>query len=99
MSTDAQIDEKIRIDVKEPSKYKVVFLNDNETPIDWVIAVLKDIFKHNDSRAEALTMMIHNEGSAVVGTYKYEVAEQKTIETTSASRSRGFPLQVKLEEE
>ncbi len=99
MSTDAQIDEKIRIDVKEPSKYKVVFLNDNETPINWVIAVLKDIFKHNDRQAEALTMMIHNEGSAVVGTYKYEVAEQKTIETTTASRNKGFPLQVKLEEE
>ena len=44
-------------------------------------------------------MNIHVEGSAVVGTYKYEIAEQKSVEATNASRNNGFPLQVKVEEE
>lgn len=95
---DVVIDEKIEIKNKEPSKYNVVMLNDDFTPIDWVINILKDIFKHSDFTAESLTMTIHNEGSAVVGTYYYEIAEEKAIETTNLSRGNGFPLVVKLEE-
>jgi ATP-dependent Clp protease adaptor protein ClpS len=100
MSTDIDvvIDEKIKRTVKEPSKYNVIMLNDDATPMEWVISVLKEIFKHSNKDAEALTMKIHNEGSAVVGTYKYEVAEQKSIEAVNASRNHGFPLQLKIEE-
>ena len=89
---------KIKRTVKEPSKYNVIMLNDDATPMEWVIGVLKEIFKHSDTDAEALTMKIHNEGSAVAGTYKYEVAEQKSVEAVSASRNHGFPLQLKVEE-
>tara|TARA_B110000503_G_scaffold66310_1_gene103967 strand:- start:359 stop:664 length:306 start_codon:yes stop_codon:yes gene_type:complete len=96
---DVKIDEKIKIRSVEPSKFKVILLNDNVTPIDWVIGILKQVFKHTDVAAESLTMSIHTEGSAVVGTYKYEIAEQKAAEATSASRNHGFPLQLKLEEE
>tara|TARA_Y100000385_G_scaffold15350_1_gene15590 strand:- start:2310 stop:2630 length:321 start_codon:yes stop_codon:yes gene_type:complete len=96
--TDIVIDEKIKRIVKQPSMFNVIALNDEQTPMEWVIGVLKEIFKHSDSDAEALTMAIHNEGSAVVGTYKYEIAEQKSIEAVSASRNHGFPLQMKVEE-
>tara|TARA_B110000285_G_C14711418_1_gene417955 strand:+ start:195 stop:497 length:303 start_codon:yes stop_codon:yes gene_type:complete len=98
MTTDVDIDEKIKLDIKEPSKYNVIMLNDNATPVEWVMGVLKEIFKHSAANAEALTMKIHNENSAVVGTYKYEIAEQKSIETVNASRNHGFPLQLKVEE-
>lgn len=100
MSTDVDvvIDEKIEKSVKEPSKYNVIMLNDDYTPIDWVIDILKTIFKHSDASAEALTMTIHTEGAAVVGTYQYEIAEHKSLETTNLSRSAGFPLAVKIEE-
>ena len=99
MTTDVQIDEKIKLDIKEPGKHNVIMLNDDATPMEWVIGVLKEIFRHSDADAEALTMKIHNEESAVVGTYKYEIAEQKSAEATSASRNYGFPLQVRVEEE
>jgi len=101
MSTDIDvvIDEKIKKRVKEPSNYNVIMLNDDATPMEWVIGVLKEIFRHSDADAEALTMKIHNEGSAVAGTYKYEIAEQKGTEATNASRNQGFPLQLKVEEE
>ena len=97
--TDIVIDEKIKKEIKEPSKYHVVMLNDDTTPMEWVIEVLKEIFRHSDADAEALTMTIHNDNAAVIGTYKYEIAEQKVIETTNASRSHGFPLALKIEEE
>jgi len=96
--TDVIIDEKIKQTVKEPSNYNVIMLNDDTTPVEWVIGVLKQIFKHTDVNAESLTMSIHNEGSAVVGTYKYEIAEQKSNEAINASRNHGFSLQVKVEE-
>jgi ATP-dependent Clp protease adaptor protein ClpS len=95
---DIKIDETIKHIVKEPGKYNVIMLNDDQTPMDWVIEILKQIFKHSDASAETLTMTIHNEGSAVIGTYKYEIAEQKTVEAINASRNHGFPLQLKVEE-
>ena len=67
--------------------------------MEWVIDLLIRIFKHTQSSAENLTMEIHTNGSAVVGTYSYEIAEQKTIEATQASREHGFSLQIKMESE
>ena len=99
MTTDVDIDEKIILDVTKPNNFNVIMLNDDATPMEWVMGVLKEIFKHSDGIAEALTMSIHNDGSAVVGTYKYEIAEQKSIEAVSASREHGFPLNIKVEEE
>jgi|TARA_B110000977_G_scaffold198375_1_gene283099 ATP-dependent Clp protease adaptor protein ClpS len=98
MTTDVDIDEKIKLDIQEPSVYNVIMLNDDTTPIEWVMGILKEIFRHSTSDAEALTMKIHNEGSAIAGTYKYEIAEQKSIESVNASRNNGFPLQLKVEE-
>ena len=96
---DVVIDEKISVDIDEPSNYKVIFLNDDTTPIDFVVEVLKIIFKHSTDTAKDLTMKIHNEGSSVVGVYSYEIAETKSIETVNLSRSNGFQLQVKMEKE
>jgi ATP-dependent Clp protease adaptor protein ClpS len=96
---DVVIDEKISVDTYEPSNYKVIFLNDDTTPIDFVIEVLKIIFKHSTETATDLTMKIHNDGSSVVGVYSYEIAESKAIETVNLSRENGFALQVKMEKE
>ena len=100
MSTDTEItlDEKISLDLKEPSKYKVVFLNDDTTPMEFVVALLIDLFKHSNETAHALTIKIHEEGSGVVGVYSYELAEQKALEATGLCRENGFPLRIKLEE-
>jgi ATP-dependent Clp protease adaptor protein ClpS len=96
---DIKIDEKIKKKTTEPKKFNVIMFNDDITPIDWVIGILKQIYKHTDSSAEQLTLTIHTEGKAVVGTYFYEIAEQKATETINASRNHGFPLQVKIEQE
>jgi len=96
---DIKIDEKIKHTVKEPSKYKVVMLNDDKTPMDWVIEILTTIFKHSETTAKEITLRIHNEGSGVAGIYTYEIAEQKAVEATHASRDRGFPLQLRVDKE
>lgn len=99
MSTEVVIDEKIKHTVQEPLRYKVVLLNDDQTPMEWVIDILTTIFKHSESTAKELTLTIHNEGSGIAGIYTYEIAEQKSVEAISASRERGFPLQIKVDEE
>jgi ATP-dependent Clp protease adaptor protein ClpS len=96
---DIKIDEKIEKKATEPHKYKVVMLNDESTPMEWVVDVLKQIFNHSQETAEQLTLQIHNEGSGIAGIYSYEIAEQKSVETVNASRDHGFPLQVKMEKE
>ena len=96
---DVKIDEKLSKKVSEPPKFKVVLLNDEVTPIDWVIKVLVEIFRHSNENAEKITLTIHTEGSAVAGIYTFEVAEQKSVEAVNLSREHGFPLSFRLEQE
>lgn len=101
MSTelDVRIDEKIKQVITEPKKYKIIFLNDDKTPIEFVIELLIKIFRHTEETAKDITLAVHNDGSAVVGIYTYEIAEQKTIEATQICRQHGFPLQIRIEQE
>ena len=99
MSTDVKLDEKIKHKVEEPKRWKVIFLNDDQTPMDFVIGILTEIFKHTQETAKEITMTIHTEGSGVAGVYSFEIAEVKAVEATTLARSNGFPLQIKMEEE
>jgi ATP-dependent Clp protease adaptor protein ClpS len=85
--------------IKEPSKYKVILINDDYTPVDFVIALLITIFKHDEASATAITLKIHNEGSGVAGVYTYEIAEQKAMDSTLIARNNNHPLQIKVDEE
>ena len=84
--------------LQEPGMYKVLFLNDDVTPMDFVIQVLVEFFKHNSERASSIMQQIHNNGSGVAGVYTYEIAEQKGVETTVFARENGYPLQIKIEQ-
>lgn len=99
MTTEAKIDEKIKVSLQPPKMWKVVFLNDDHTPMEFVMELLTKIFRHSESEAKDLTMEIHNTGSAVVGIYAHEIAEQRGIESTQLARANGFPLQITLEQE
>jgi ATP-dependent Clp protease adaptor protein ClpS len=96
---DVVLDEKIDHKLSKPKKYNVIFVNDEITPMDWVIGILVEIFRYNDNTAQEITMKIHNQGSAIVGSYSFEIAEQKTSETITLSRNQGYPLVAKIEEE
>lgn len=83
----------------EPPMFKVIYLNDNATPMEFVIETLVDSFNYNEQTALQITHDIHESGSAVVAVLPYEIAEQKGIEVTVQARSNNYPLQVKLEPE
>lgn len=91
--------ETTKVKLKEPSRYKVVVLNDDLTPMDFVVYIFVTIFNHSEADATTLTLKIHNEGSAVAGVYNYEIAEQKYIEATTLARQNGHPLVLKVVEE
>ena len=99
VDAELKIDEKVKIDITEPKRYKVLFLNDDKTPIEFVIELLMTVFKHSRESSEQITLTVHNEGSAVVGVYTYEIAEQKCVEATHVARQAGFPLQIKVDVE
>ena len=84
-------------DLQEPPMYRVIYINDNVTTMEFVVETLVTIFNHTPESAEAVTMKIHEEGSGIAAVLSYEMAEQKGVEVTQLARNNGFPLQVKLE--
>jgi len=99
MATETSQTTKRDVVIKKPNMYKVVFNNDDATPVEFVKELLKLVFHHNDQRAMDLTMEIHEQGRGVAGVYTFEVAEQKHNEATYIARSNGHPLNINLESE
>tara|TARA_B100000212_G_scaffold316100_1_gene270758 strand:+ start:799 stop:1110 length:312 start_codon:yes stop_codon:yes gene_type:complete len=95
--TEVKLDEKIERIIIDPGKWNVVLLNDDHTPMEFVIEILMTIFRHSRETAEKLTLDIHNDGSGIAGTFTFEIAEQKGTEATLLSRNAGFPLNIKIE--
>lgn len=84
-------------DIKPPPLFDVIYINDNTTTMEFVVETLKIYFDYDDTSAESICMRVHEEGSAVVATLPYEIAEQKGVEITLLARKNGFPLVIKLE--
>ena len=82
--------------IDEPSMYNVYLLNDDYTPMDFVIHILMSLFGHDEVTAENVTHRIHDNGQGVAGSYFLEIAEQKASEATLMSRQNEFPLQIKV---
>ena len=99
MSADTSVEEKVVVSLQPPKLWKVIFLNDDQTPMELVIDLLTGIFKHNESKAKDITLEIHETGSAVAGIYAFEIAEQKGIEATGVARQHGSPLRITVEQE
>ena len=93
--TATKIEENLSL--KEPPLYKVIFIDDDVTPIDFVVNCLMSIFMHTIDTAQDLTQKVHTDGFAIVAILPYEIAEQKGIETTVLSRNNNYPLQIKIE--
>lgn len=90
---------KPKEDLKEPGRYNVIYINDEVTTMEFVVETLVVIFNYTHMEADEVMIKIHQDGSAVVATMPYEMAEQKGVEVTQLARTNGFPLVVKLEPE
>lgn len=97
--TESKVTIKPNLKITEPPMFKVIYLNDNHTTIEFVVTSLIDHFNYTVDTATNITNGIHETGSAVVAVLPYEIAEQKGIEVTLEARTQGFPLQVKVEAE
>ena len=85
--------------LKEPPMFKIIYLNDSQTTMEFVVETLVDFFNYTAQTAVKITDDINSQGAAVVAVLPYEIAEQKGIEVTLCARSNNFPLQIKLEPE
>lgn len=77
---------------------RVLLINDDYTPMDFVVDVLVEIFGKSEAEAKVLTLKVHVEGSAVAGMYPFEIAETKVEEVHDLARAAGHPLKAVLDE-
>ncbi len=95
--------EQTGIEVKEklqpPSLYKVILLNDDYTPMDFVIHVLKKFFNKTETEAYDIMMAVHTQGSGVAGVFSFEIAEMKSAQVNMYSRKNEHPLKSVIEKE
>ena len=84
---------------KKPSLYKVLLLNDDYTPMEFVVFVLERFFNKSAEDANRIMMHVHQKGVGICGVYTYEVAETKVAQVMNFSRQHQHPLQCTMEKE
>ena len=96
--TGGAVKERVKVQKKEPTLYKVVLLNDDYTTMEFVVDVLMSVFQKTASEAYQIMMNVHMNGRGIAGVYPWEVAETKAETVISMARESGFPLQAVTEE-
>jgi len=89
--------EDVRLELEPPKMYKVMLLNDDYTPMDFVIEVLRQHFSMNEDKATQVMLHVHTRGKAVCGIFTKEIAETKVAQVNDFSRKESQPLQCTLE--
>ena len=84
---------------KKPSLYKVLMLNDDYTPMEFVVMILQRFFGHDMETAQQIILHVHQRGVGVCGVFTYEVAESKMNQVVHFARQNEHPLQLQLEKE
>lgn len=97
--TDGLLLAEPKVKTKRPPYFKVVLLNDDFTPMDFVVFILKDIFRKNHEEAVNVMMEIHQKGAGTCGVYTRDVAETKAEMVITLSRRNEYPLQCCVEKE
>jgi ATP-dependent Clp protease adaptor protein ClpS len=90
---------KVRTKTERPPLYKVILLNDDYTPREFVVQVLKAVFRMNEDQAYRVMMTAHRKGVCVVSVYPRDIAETKATRATEAGAVKGYPLRFDTEPE
>ncbi len=90
--------EESRPEVKQPPLYRVILLNDDYTPMEFVVDVLEKFFAMNRPTATRIMLEVHTKGKGVCGVFTYEIAETKVAQVTTYARDHQHPLMCTLEE-
>jgi ATP-dependent Clp protease adaptor protein ClpS len=83
---------KVRLKTERPRLHKVILVNDDYTPREFVVTVLKAEFRMNEDQAYRVMLTAHRRGACVVAVFTKDVAESKATRATEAGRSKGYPL-------
>ena len=84
--------------LKSPAMYKVILLNDDYTPMDFVIEVLRIFFKMEQEKAMQVMLALHTQGKAICGVYPRDIAETKSIQVNQYSREHKHPLLCEIDQ-
>ena len=90
---------KAKPKTKKPSMYKVIMLNDDYTPMEFVVMILQEVFRKTQDEATQIMLNVHKRGVGVCGVYTYEIAETKVVQVMDIARKNQHPLQLQLEKE
>ena len=90
--------EEARPRIKKPPLYRVVLLNDDYTPMDFVVQILEKIFSMDRSSATRTMLQVHTRGKGVCGVFSYEIAETKVAQVTGLALQHQHPLLCTMEE-
>lgn len=93
------LSEKIKEKTKKPNLYKVLLLNDDYTPMEFVVHILEYFFNKSRQEAEQIMLHVHHKGVGVCGVFTYEVAETKVTQVTLFAKEQQHPLQCTMEKE
>jgi len=96
--TGGAIKERVRGQTREPTLYSVVLLNDDYTPMPFVVDALETVFQKSPAEAYRVMMQVHLQGRGVAGVYPWEVAETKADTIITRARAAGYPLQATVED-
>ncbi|RXV64045.1 ATP-dependent Clp protease adapter ClpS [Roseovarius sp. A46] len=96
---DSAVVTKTRAKTKRPPLYKVLLLNDDYTPMEFVVAVLERFFGMSHAQAFEIMLTVHKKGLAVVGVFSHEIAETKVAQVMDFARRHQHPLQCTMEKE
>lgn len=83
---------KVLAEVERPRLHKVILLNDDFTPREFVVTVLRSVFRTSEDQALTIMMTAHRRGACVIAVYTRDVAEEKATNATEAGRKKGYPL-------
>ncbi len=96
-NSDTQVITRTRPKTQKPQQYKVLLLNDDYTPMEFVVHVLEEVFKKGTEDAYTIMMHVHQKGVGVCGVYTFEVAETKVKQVMDMALENGHPLQCTME--
>lgn len=98
METKINIKEKSKVKVKKPRSFKVIMHNDDFTTMEFVVAILMDIFNKNIDEANKIMMDVHKVGSGTAGIYTYDIAKSKVMIAMALAKEEDFPFKLTIEE-
>ena len=96
--TEGAVKERTDVKKQDPTLYKVVLLNDDYTPMDFVVHVLESLFQKSPAEAFRIMMQVHVNGRGIAGIYPWEVAETKADKVAALANEAGHPLRATIEE-